>query len=90
MLGFDLGLCVYVRIRRLAWMVRVRVGGWITHYADEGPHKDSTRKRVSVCMCVCVFLGRWSSNLGSVPFQPDRLSQSATFGARFRQGGAKA
>lgn len=54
LLGFDLGLCVYVRIRGLAWMVRVRVGGWITHYADEGPYKDCTRKRVSVYVCLCV------------------------------------
>lgn len=41
---------------------------------------------VFVYVCVCCWGGGPAT--GSVPSQPDSLSQSATHGARFRRGGA--
>lgn len=30
----------------------VRVESWVTHYVDEGPHKDRNTR-----VCVCVYAG---------------------------------
>lgn len=42
-----------VRLRGLAEMVKVGVGGWGLHYAFKSPNKD---RKIQGCVCVCVYV----------------------------------